>query len=42
MVLNVKQANKFSCSAGGTRVVVPTAGKYVTRLEMAIDKVRGF
>lgn len=38
VVLNVNQANKFACPAGGTRVVVPTAGRYVTRLEMAVDK----
>lgn len=37
-VLNVAQGTTGSCTAGGTPVVIPTAGMYVTRLEMAIDK----
>ena len=38
IVTNLQQASKIACTAGGQRVVVPTAGKYVTKLEMAVDK----
>ena len=37
-VLNVVQGSIGSCTAGGTPVTIPTAGKFVTRLEMAIDR----
>lgn len=37
-VLNVVQGALGSCTAGGTPVTIPTAGKFVTRIEMAIDK----
>lgn len=37
-VLNVGQGTQGACTAGGTPVVIPTAGKFVTRIEMAIDK----
>ena len=41
-VLNLVQGNKGACTAGGMEVVIPTAGKFVTRIEMAIDKELSF
>ena len=38
IVTNLQQASKVACTAGGQRVVIPSAGKYVTKLEMAVDK----
>lgn len=38
IVTNLQQASKLACTSGGKRVVIPSAGKYVTKLEMAIDK----
>lgn len=37
-VTNLQQSSKLACTAGGQRVVIPTAGKYVTKVEMAVDK----
>lgn len=38
IVTNLQQASKIACTAGGQRVVVPSAGRFVTKLEMAVDK----
>ena len=38
IVTNLQQASRIACTAGGQRVVIPSAGKFVTKLEMAIDK----
>jgi len=37
-VTNLQQSSKLACTAGGERVVIPSAGKYVTKMEMAVDK----
>lgn len=38
IINNVRQGTVAACTAGGTQVVLPTAGKYVTNIELAIDK----
>lgn len=37
-VLNIAQGSIDACTAGGNPVTIPTAGKFVTRVEMAIDR----
>ena len=38
VVTNIRQATAAACTAGGDAVVLPTAGKYITKMELAIDK----
>jgi hypothetical protein len=38
VVTNVRQGTVAACTAGGNQVILPTAGKYVTKIELAIDK----
>lgn len=35
---NLRQGTTAACTVGGDQVVLPTAGKYVTKVELAIDK----
>jgi hypothetical protein len=37
-VLNVRQGGNASCTVGGTQVVIPSAGRFMTKVEMAMDK----
>ena len=38
VVNNVRQANAAACTVGGVEVTIPTAGKFLTKVEMAVDK----
>lgn len=38
VVTNVRQGAAAACTAGGDQVTLPTAGKYITKIELAIDK----
>lgn len=38
VVTNVRQADTAACTVGGVEVTIPTAGKYLTKVEMAVDK----
>jgi hypothetical protein len=42
VVTNIRQGASAACTVGGDQVVVPTAGKYVTKMQMAIDKEAPF
>ena len=37
-VVNVRQGTNASCTVGGTQVVIPSTGKYMTKVEMSMDK----